>query len=313
MMRFALRRSAQAVLTVLAATVVVFTILYVLPGDPIRALFGFRPPPPQVLEELKASYGLDQPYVVQYWRYLGRLVRGDLGRSFMGREVIDILAPAIPRTLVLLGGTLLIELSAVTLLGIATVAGSGGRRDRLAHVLGLVVASLPVVVIAFASQAVLGRWLGILPPEVGSATVRDVGRWILPASVLALWFGAVLLRQLRSDVAGVRNEPYLRTARAKGLSFRRVSTVHALRPAAGPTLNLAGAQVGELLGALIIVEGVFDVGGVGTVVYEALQQRDQATILGAVTAMLIVVIVTTAVVDLLSGVLDPRLRHTGSR
>lgn len=308
MLRFALRRSAQALLTILAATFVVFTMLYVLPGDPIRALFGFRPPPPQVLEELKRSYGLDQSYAVQYVRYLGRLVQGDLGRSFFGRPVEALLVPAIPRTLALLGGTVVLEAAIASLVGLASLTGLGGRRDRLAHLGGLLVASIPVVVVAFLMQAILAGWLGLLPLTARNSDMGDPAGFLLPVLAMAAWFGAVLLRQLRADVGRTVHEPYIRTAHAKGLSPGRVNAVHALRPAAGPTLNLAGAQVGELLGALIIIEGVFHVGGVGSVIYTALENRDQAVILGGVTAMLIAVIVATALVDIASAALDPRLR-----
>lgn len=311
-MRFVVRRSAQAVLTILAATVVVFTILYVLPGDPIRALFGFRPPPPQVLEDLKRSYGLDRSYVEQYLRYLGRLLTGDLGISFRGRRVADILAPAIPRTLMLLAGTAILEAIFATAVGLISLARIGGRAELWSRLGGVLIMSIPVLVIATLSQAVLGIWLGVLPAKTRDVPITDITHWVLPMAALALWFGSVLLRQIRSDVASQLHEPYIKTAHAKGLTVGRIRTVHALRPAAGPTLNLAGAQVGELLGALIIVEGIFEVGGLGSVVYEAILSRDQSVVLGAVTAMLIAVIVATAAVDILSGVLDPRIRDRTS-
>ncbi len=308
-MRWVARRSLQAVATLLAASALFFTAMFILPGDPIRAIFGVRPPPPAVLRDLRAAYGLDQGYLVQYLRYLGRLLHGDLGVSYYGREVTQLMLPAIPRSLTLLGGTLVTELGLVTA---AIVVGSRGVRwqDRLVRWTTLGLAAIPVVVLGYLLQAVLAVQLGWLPRSVGFAA-QGWTTWVLPVATLALWFGAVLARQVRDDLDRERHEPHVRTATAKGLSRQRVTLVHTLRPAIAPSIHLAGAQVGQLIASLIVVEGIFDVGGVGTVLWNALQRQDRAVVVGATTALVAVVVVATAVVDLVAAAVDPRQRERG--
>lgn len=303
------RRLAQAAATVLVATAIFFAMMYVLPGDPIRAIFGFRPPSPDVLRGLRESYGLDESYAVQYLRYLGRLLHGDLGVSFYGRSVSGILAPAVPRTLVLLGAVLTLEAAFVAVAVTIRARRGVGLAHRLSRWSTLLLVGIPVLVLAHLLQQVLGVHLGWLPRWVDFAGQDDWTSWVLPVVTLAAWFGAVLTRQTHDALERELRQPHVRTATAKGLTPARTILVHGLRPAAAPTIHLAGAQVGELLAALVIVESIFQVGGVGSVLYTAIQRHDQAVVVGSATAILIVVVIATAVVDVVAAALDPRQRH----
>jgi oligopeptide transport system permease protein len=290
----------------LAVTFLFYALVFLIPGDPIRALFGFRTPPPELLSALRHEYGLDQPFYVQYIRYLDRLVRGDWGVTFRGAQVSTLIAGALPISMRLLAVTVLAQ----TVIGVTAGVVAAHRRVSFLGVLirisSLVVIAIPIFTLAFLMQAEFGvrfRWL----PAYG-LTARGWSGYVLPALVLAASFTAYVARMTQIEVSETLREPYIRAARSRGIVSRRVIAVHALRPALVPVVTLIAASAGQLVSGLIIVEGVFKIPGLGGVVFEAIRSKEHALVVGILTVATLVVILASFVADVLYAIIDPRIR-----
>ncbi len=239
---YAGRRLLQMIPVFLGATLLIYAMVFLLPGDPIAALGGERGLPPAVAEQLRAQYHLDQPFLVQYGIYLRNLLTGDFGMSFSRRPVADLLAAAFPTTVKLAAMTLVIE--SVAGIGVGLWAGirKGGIFDSTFLVISLVLIAVPIFVIGFAGQVLFGVKLGWVPATVGSnVSFRTL---ILPAIVLASASFAYILRLTRTTVAENRTADHVRTATAKGLSTGRVMRVHVLRNSLIPVVTFIGTDVG---------------------------------------------------------------------
>ena len=304
--RFLVRRGLQTVVVLLAVTFFFFALVFLIPGDPIRALFGFRPPPPEVLAGLRHEYGLDQPFYVQYLRYVGRLVSGDWGLTYRGAQVSTIVAEAFPISLRLLAATMVAQTLIGVTAGVVAAYRNASFLATLIRVASLAVISIPVFVLAFLVQAELGvrlRWL----PAYG-LTARGWSGYILPALVLAASFTAYVARLTQIEVSANLREPYIRAAHGRGIVLRRVVGVHALRPALASVVTLIAASTGQLVSGLIIVEGVFKIPGLGGVVFDAIRFKEQALVVGILTVVTLTVIVSSLVADVLHALIDPRVQ-----
>lgn len=301
------RRIAVMVPVFLGATLLVYGMVFLLPGDPLAAIAGDRPLTPEVAAQLRARYHLDDPFVVQYLRYLGGVLRGDLGRSYSGLPVSDVLAHAFPVTLRLA----LIALAVETVLGIGfgVIAGlrTGGLFDAGVLITGLVIIAVPIFVLGFLAQFVFGVKLGIAPVTVGERST--LGRLLLPGFVLGSVSFAYVVRLTRSAVAANAHADYVRTATAKGLSRPRVVTVHILRNSLIPVVTFLGADLGSLMGGAIVTEGIFNIHGVGGVLYQAVTRQEAPTVVSIVTVLVGIYLITNLAVDLLYAALDPRIRY----
>jgi oligopeptide transport system permease protein len=307
MVGYVVRRIAVMVPVFLGATLLIYGMVFLLPGDPIAAMAGDRPLTPAVAAALRARYHLDEPFLIQYLRYLGGILHGDLGRSYSGLPVSLVLAHAFPVTLRL--ALIAVTVEAVLGVGFGVIAGlrQGGVFDATVLITGLVIIAIPIFVLGFLAQFVVGVRLGIAPVTVGERAT--LGRLLLPGIVLGSVSFAYVVRLTRSAVAANAHTDYVRTATAKGLSRPRVVTVHILRNSLIPVVTFLGADLGALMGGAIMTEGIFNIHGVGGVLYQAVTRQEAPTVVSIVTVLVLIYLVTNLVVDLLYAALDPRIRY----
>lgn len=301
------RRIAIMVPVFLGATLLIYGMVFLLPGDPVAAMAGDRPLTPAVAAALRARYHLDDPFIVQYLRYLGGILHGDLGRSYSGLPVSAVLAHAFPVTVRL--ALIAVAVETVFGIGFGVVAGlrEGGIFDSTVLIAGLVIIAIPIFVLGFVAQFVFGVRLGIAPVTVGERAT--FARLLLPGIVLGAVSFAYVVRLTRSAVAANTHADYVRTATAKGLSRRRVVTVHILRNSLIPVVTFLGADLGSLMGGAIVTEGIFNIHGVGGVLYQAVTRQEAPTVVSIVTVLVVVYLVANLAVDLLYAALDPRIRY----
>jgi oligopeptide transport system permease protein len=304
--RYALRRSLQAVPVFVGTTFLVFALVFAIPGDPIRALSGDRPLPESTLETLRDRYNLDDPLVVQYGKYLAGLARGDLGRDFDGRPVADIMAQRFPITAKLT----LVAFAFELVIGIAAGILAALRRrsfvDTVVLVTTTLIISIPVFVLGFTLQLLLGVKLHWFPIAGISAGWRS---YLLPGFVLGATSLAYVARLTRTSLVENLRADYVRTAVAKGLSPRRVVGRHALRNSLIPVVTYLGVDLGALMGGAIVTEGIFNIPGIGQQVFQSIRSQEGPVVVGIVSVLVLIFIAGNLVVDLLYGVLDPRIRY----
>lgn len=304
---YLVRRIAVMVPVFLGATLLIYGMVFLLPGDPLAALGGDRPLSPAVAAELRSQYHLDDPFWLQYLHYLGGILRGDLGRAYSGLTVKEVLAQAFPVTIRLALVALAVE--AVLGIGFGLIAGlrQGGIFDAGVLITSLIIIAVPIFVLGFLAQFIFGVRLGIAPVTVGDQATLQ--RLLLPGIVLGSVSFAYVVRLTRSAVAANAHADYVRTATAKGLSRPRVVTVHILRNSLIPVVTFLGADFGALLGGAIVTEGIFNIHGVGGVLYQAVTRQEAPTVVSIVTVLVVVYLITNLAVDLLYAALDPRIRY----
>jgi peptide/nickel transport system permease protein len=316
MRAFLLRRVGQSLVTLLLATMVVFAGIRALPGDPALALAGEERDPAS-LAEVRAQYGLDQPILVQYWRWLREVATGNLGESLRtGISVTETILTRIPVTLELA----LLSLLVAILLGVGTGVLAAVRRGswtewlaNLAALLGLSVPSFWLGIMLILVFAIILGWLpasGYVSPL--EDLVGNLQRMVLPSLVLGAQFAAILMRQTRSAMLESLGADYVRTARAKGLSERQVVFGHALRNSLITLLTLLGLRLGLLISGAIITEQVFVIPGFGRLLVEAVFTRDYPIIQGVALVSATAYIAANLAVDLLYSVANPRIRLQGA-
>lgn len=307
MMGYILRRVLQAIPVFFGTTFLIYFMVFAMPGDPIIAMFGDKTPSPAVLAQVRAQYNLDQPFIVQYFTYIGGIFRGDFGVSFSGEPVSEILARTFPVTIRLAMLALVFEMVAGITIGLFAGLRKGKLFDASSLVVSLILISLPIFVTAFVFQYVFGIWLGWARPTVGAgAPWQDL---IMPALVLATVSFAQIMRLTRASVIETSGLDFVRTAYSKGLSRKRIIPVHILRNSLIPVVTYLATDLGVLLVGATITEGIFNVPGVGRTLYQAIIRGEGPTVVSFVTVMVLIYLVVNLVVDLLYGLLDPRIRY----
>jgi len=301
------KRVLQMIPVFFGATLLIYFMVFALPGDPIAALYGDRQPSPGVIAQLRAEYNLDKPFFVQYFLYIGGLFQGDLGTTFSGRPVADVIAQAFPITLRLATLALLFEAIAGILVGFIAGLRKGKWFDASALVVSLLLISVPTFVIGFVLQLVIGVQLGWARPTVSGAAPWN--ELVLPAIVLASVSFAYIVRLTRASVADNLSADFVRTATAKGLTRPRVVTVHVLRNSLIPVVTFLGVDIGSLMVGAIVTEGIFNINGVGGTVYRAITLGEGPTVVSFVALMVIIFVLANLLVDLLYAALDPRIRY----
>lgn len=299
-----LTRIGSALLVVFGVCTLVFLLIHLVPGDPVEAMLGesARPADRQVL---RAALGLDRPLAEQYLSYLGSLAQLELGRSFQfERPVADLLAERIPATLELTGAALALALVVAVPLGVLAARNQGGALDSGAMGFSLLGISIPNFWLGPLLILVFSLWLGWTPVSGRDGPTS----LILPAVTLGSGLAAILARMVRSSVLEVLGEDYVRTARAKGLSEAIVIRRHALRNAWLPVLTLVGLQLGGLLGGAVITETVFAWPGVGSLLVEAIQNRDYPVVQAGVLLISLAYVLVNTLTDLVYLWVDPRIR-----
>jgi len=307
MFRYLVRRLLQMVVTFFGATFIVYALTFANADDPLQALAGERPITPSVRQALTERYHLDDPFLLQYWYYLKGLLTGDFGTSLTGRKISDMMAQAWPVTIKLALLAIVIAAGVAVIAGVISGLRRGGIFDNVTLALTLVVLALPIVVLAPLAQLIFGIKLGWFPPTAG----RDASLYalLLPAIVLGSLVVATELRVTRSSVAENLRADYVRTARAKGLSRKRVIGVHVLRNSLIPVITLIGVDIGTLMSGAIVTEGVFNIPGVGFNLLRGIRTEDGPLVVGFVSILVIVFLGLNLLVDLLYAVLDPRIRY----
>lgn len=305
--RYVLRRLLQMIPVFIGTTLLIFLMIHVLPGDPIRAMWGDKAADPAQVVQLRHKFGLDKPLWRQYVDYMANLFQGDFGETFGGRPVLDEITQAFPVTLRLAGVALAIEM--IVGIGLGAWAGlkAGKAVDTGVLIFTLIVIAMPVFVLGYLARFLFADELQWLPPNVQDSTSLE--QLLLPGFVLGMLSMAYVARLTRTTFAENLRADYMRTALAKGLPRRRIVGVHLLRNSLIPVITFLGTDVGSLVGGAVVTEGIFNVQGVGNLLYTALVQREGVTIVGIVTVLVLIILLINLLVDLLYAVLDPRIRY----
>jgi peptide/nickel transport system permease protein/oligopeptide transport system permease protein len=307
MFRFIVRRLLQMILVFVGTTFVVYALMFAAANDPIQALVGERPVSPQLRADLTARYHLDDPFIVQYLRYMGNLLRGNLGTQISGRPISQLMAQAWPYTLRLSALALLIVLVIGIGAGLLSAVRKGGVFDHAALILTLVIIGIPAFVLGFNLQYLLGVKWRVVPVTVGPDSGATA--YLLPAAILASVALATAVRLTRTSILENLRSDYVRTANAKGLPRRRVIGVHVLRNSLIPVITFLGVTIGELMAGAVVTERIFNIPGIGYQLYQGIHLQDGPTVVSLVSVLVIVYLVSSLVVDLVYAVLDPRIRY----
>jgi oligopeptide transport system permease protein len=305
--RYVLRRLLQLIPVFLGTTFIIYALVWAIPIDPFAGKCGQRPCPASYIASMREKFNLDDPLIVQYFKYIGRLLTGDFGQTFSGISVGTQIANAYPTTVRLAVVALIIEAVIGIGAGVLTGLRKRGFLDNLVLVSTLFLISLPVFVTGFVLQLVLGVEWGIIRPTVSRAAT--FGELIVPGFVLGSLSMAYVARLTRSSIAENRSADFVRTAIAKGQPTRRVVGVHLLRNSVIPVITFLGTDLGGLMGGAIVTEGVFNINGIGGLVFQGIQDKQGVLVTGIVTLLVLVYLSMSLVVDLLYAVLDPRIRY----
>ncbi|MCW3001993.1 MAG: transporter permease [Conexibacter sp.] len=318
MAAYIVRRLLWTVLLLLVITAVTFLIFYVLPsGDPAKLRAG-RSPTPETIAAIRNQLGLDKSIPVQYFEYVKKLVlHFDFGNSYTNNQPVrSLVFTRLPNTIFLVLGAAVIWFLSGVVIGTVSAVARGSIWDRILMGGALVAISAPVYWMGLVCLYLFSDDIGKFKLFPGSGAYQDAGSFIgkahaliMPWMVLAAAFAAIYARLLRSNLMETLSEDYIRTARAKGLSERRVVLRHGLRSAITPIVTVLGLDIGILMGGAILTETVFNIDGVGRLAFDAIQRGDLATIQGTTIVLATAVALMSLLVDILYAFLDPRVRY----
>ena len=292
--KYLLRRILQMIPVVLGTTLLVYALVFALPGDPVKAMFGDKPVNEAVAAQIRAEYHLDQPFIVQYFIYLKNALTLNFGDTFAGQPVLDEIARAFPVTIRL--GLMAFVFEAI----FGVVFG-------IILIVSLLLISVPTFVTGFVMQYVFGIQWAILPVTAGA----DPGfiDLLMPAMVLGSVSMAYIIRLTRSEISSNIAEDYVRTARAKGMSNGQVMLRHVLRNSLIPVVTYLGQDIGALMGGAMITEQIFNIHGIGFLTYQSILKGEANLVVSIVTLLMLIFVVCNLVVDMLYAALDPRIRY----
>ncbi|OTA26383.1 ABC transporter permease [Alloscardovia macacae] len=308
MWKYFLRRVLQMIPVVLGTTLLIYALVFALPGDPVVAMFGDKPVNPTIAAQIRAEYHLDQPFIIQYLYFLKNAFTLDFGNTLRGgRPVIDVMAAAFPVTIKLGLMAFVFEGIFGVIFGIVSGLKKGKWYDSVILIVSLLLISVPTFVTGFLMQYFLGVKWRIFPVTAGANPgFIDL---LMPAMVLGSASMAYIIRLTRTEVASNRTLDYVRTARAKGLSNRKVITNHILRNSLIPVVTYLGADLGALMGGAMISERIFNINGIGNTLYKGILQGESNLVVSIVTVLVLIFVVCNLLVDMLYAVLDPRIRY----
>ncbi len=312
--RYIFRRILGAVVVMWAVATLVFFMLRVIPGDPLAAML-FDVGDPAAAEALRAKFGLDQPVYVQYVKWFGHLLAGDMGNSIYGShlEVARIVGEAFPRTFTLAAISFLLALVIAVPAGLISALAKNSALDHGVTVVAFLGLSMPdfwlaiLLIIVFAANL---HWL----PAIGYVPLSD-GLWpwfshlILPSIAIGTPFAAIIARMIRSSMLEVLQADYMQVARAKGLNERRLILVHAFPNALIPVITVMGIALALLMAGTVVVENVFAIKGLGRVLIQGILNRDYPVVQGAILVVSAIFVFSNLAVDVFYGVIDPRIRY----
>ncbi len=304
MLKYAIKRTILAVPVIISMTVIVFLILHLSPGEPIDLIVGPNITP-EVYESIRHKYGLDQPLIVQYFKFLGNLLKGDFGKSILQqRPVSEIIKQRLPITIRLgVTGFILSVVIAIPL-GILAAVNRNTPIDYTCMTGAMLGMSLPTF------------WFGLLllyffAYKVRIFPVSGYGTWkhlVLPAFALGLTDAAITARMMRSSMLEVLKQDYIRTARSKGLAEKVVVYQHALKNAMIPIVTLLGMRIGWILGGSVVLETIFSIPGLGRLMIDSILSRDYPVVQGSMIVLTSAIILGNILADILYAVVDPRIK-----
>jgi len=307
MLYFIIRRILQIIPVIIGVTLILFTLMYIIPEDPAKLILE-KGATPEALQNLREKMGIDKPVYVQYWRYIKKLAKGDLGTSYRYRRSVNsILADHYPNSIKLALAAIIIEIIIGIFAGIVSAVKKYSFWDVLVTVSTTIAVCVPVYWLGMMLQVAFGLKLGWLPMSgMGDGSIRY---YILPAITLASVSTAFVARMTRSTMLEVLSNDYITTAYAKGLSPNMVIGKHALKNALIPVVTLIGIDLGALMGGAILTETVFNWPGVGRTIYLAILQRDAPVVIGGTIILVMIFVVMNLIVDIIYALLDPRIRY----
>ncbi|MDH3664957.1 MAG: ABC transporter permease [Alphaproteobacteria bacterium] len=298
------KRLGQAVFILIGITLVTYILLYLVPADPVRQIAG-RSATAETVESIRRQLGLDLPLWQQYLRYLGNLLQGDLGRSYIQKtEVTTLILSRLPATLLLMAGAIAVELIIGLSAGIFAATRRGKRSDRAVMVLSFAAVSAPQFVVGILLLYVFSVKLGWFPIS-GYGTFSHL---VLPALTLGLLGGGWYSRMMRSSMIDVLRQDYIQTARAKGATETRVVFVHALRNAILPVIAMIGLDIGIFMSGAVVVESVFGWPGIGQLAWQAIQRVDIPIIIGVTLVAAVAIVIGNLLADIAAPFIDPRIK-----
>jgi len=306
--KYVVRRLLQMIPVIIGATFILFVLVYALPGEPWQSSCGDKACSPAFIAKFIADHDLDKPLVIRYLLYLGKLLHGNLGSTMHNTTVLGDLATRYPVTLKLALIAVAFEIVIGILAGVVAGINKGRFIDSLVTVASLVIISIPIFVIGGLAQwTVLGLKLNnVIPVTASQGTWKQL---ILPGLVLGSLSVAYAARLTRTNLVENLRADYVRTAKAKGLRPGRTIALHTLRNSLIPVVTYIGFDFGSLMGGAIVTERLFNVPGVGFYVYTGILKSDANAVVGTVTVLVLVYLLANLLVDLLYGVLDPRISH----
>jgi peptide/nickel transport system permease protein len=304
MIAYLVRRIVQSILILIGISAITFALLYLLPADPVRQIAG-RSATPATVESIRRQLGLDQPFLVQYGRYLWNLLQGDLGRSYIQRsEVSQLIVARLPATLLLMAGAIVFELLIGLTMGLVAAVKRGTKTDQSLMVVSFIGVSAPQFVVGLLLLYVFAVRLGWFPIG-GYGTFSHL---VLPSLTVAVMSSGWYARMMRSSMIDVLRQDYIRTARAKGLARATVLMRHALPNAILPIIAMIGIDIGILMGGIVVVESVFGWPGIGQLVWQAIQRVDIPIIMGVTLVSALAIVLGNLLADMLAPLIDPRIK-----
>ncbi len=323
MAAYIVRRLVWVIFLLFVVTLVTFIVFTVLPAADPAVLRAGRQPSPELVESIRQQFGLDDPLIVQFFGYIGDILPffgGDgfnFGYSYQSnQEVLPQILDRLPATIFLTAGAVILWLSIGIPVGMISAIKTGTWLDRVSMTLALIAISAPVYFLGLVALFLFDDSIGRFPLLPGSGAYQDATNifgkaeaLIMPWCVLAAAFAAIYARFLRGNLIDTMQEDYIRTARAKGLSERRVIFKHGVRSAITPIVTLLGLDIGILLGGAILTETVFNIQGIGRFAYEAIVRFDLPVIQGTVLFGAFFIVIMSLVVDILYAFIDPRVRY----
>ena len=304
MIAYLARRLVQSLLILLGVSFITYLLLFVLPADPVRQIAG-RSATPETVANIRRELGLDQPFFIQYGRYLWGLLHGDLGRSYLQKaQVAELAAARLPATLLLMLGAILCELVIGVGFGIVAALRRGSWLDQSLMMTSFVTVSAPQFVVSLLMLYIFAVKLSWFP--IGG--YGSFSHLVLPALTMGILGSGWYSRMMRSSMIDVMRADFIRTARAKGLTRARVIFGHALPNAILPIIAMIGIDIGIFMGGIVVVESVFGWPGIGQLAWQAIQRVDIPIIMGVTLVSALAIVLGNLLADLVTPFIDPRIK-----
>lgn len=312
MVRYILKRLGQSLIVIFIVSIMVFILMHSIPGDPVSIFLGDSATPEQI-EYYTKEFGLDQPMYVQYFRWVSGLFQGELGRSITYQlDVKELLLSRVACTVSVTLPAFIIALLIGIILGVVTSVNRGKPKDYVLTSIANIGIATPSFWLGILLVYIFALKLKILPVQGYVSPSKSLGGYlrclVMPVIVLSIGHLASTTRQTRSSMLEVLSQDYIRTARSKGLSEKKVIYKHALRNALIPIVTMMGGAIGGLIGGTVVIESLFNIPGVGSLMLTAITNKDYMVVQNVTFFISVAVVLANLIVDILYGVIDPRIR-----